>query len=167
MAVPSDQETKSQILEVSSPASSTRSMEIIRTPGVAREQEYVERGTYAENVLTLDTRLLQDIISGRWTRQQLYGPTPNWYRDSFYNITQSWYNKPGGYEMPLGSQRPALMYDYQPRPLSIGPPSDVSSIAELPSTVGPLVSMVEPPSCGKRVDFSVSHYARENTTEEH
>ena len=60
-------------------ASPTRSMEIIRTPGVAREQEYAERGTYAENVLTLDTRLLQDIISGRWTRQQLYGSTPNWY----------------------------------------------------------------------------------------
>ena len=54
-------------------------MEIIRTPGVARQQEHAERGTYAENVLTLDTRLLQDIISGRWTRQQLYGSTPNWY----------------------------------------------------------------------------------------
>ena len=32
--------------------------------------------------------------------------------------------------MPLGSQRPTLMYDYQPRPLPIGPPSDVSSTAE-------------------------------------
>ena len=56
------------------------------------------------------------------------------------------------------------MYDYQPRPLPIGPPSDVSSTAEPPSTVGPSVSMVEPPSHGKRVDFSVSYYARD---EEH
>ena len=142
-------------------------MEIIRTPGIAREQEYAERVTYAENVLTLDTRLLQDIISGRWTRQQLYGSTPNWYRDSFYNITQPWDNRPGGYETPLGSQGPTLMYDYQPRPLPIGPPSDVKSKAKPPSTVGSSVSMVEPSSHGKRFDFSISHYARETTTEEH
>ena len=54
------------------------------------------------------------------------------------------------------------MYDYQPRPLPIGPPS-----AEPSSTVGPSVSMVELPSHGKRVDFSISHYARKTTTEEH
>ena len=119
-------------------------MEIIRTPGIAREQEYAERGTYAENILTFDTRLLQDIISGRWTRQQLYESTPSWYQDSFYNITQPWDNKPGGYETPFGNQRPALMYDYQPRPLPMGPSLDVSSIAEPPSTVGPSVSLVEP-----------------------
>ena len=59
------------------------------------------------------------------------------------------------------------MYDYQPRPLPIGPSSDVSSTAEPPSTIGPPVSMVEPSSCGKRVDFSISHYDRETTTEEH
>ena len=41
------------------------------------------------------------------------------------------------------------MYDYQPRPLPIGPLSDVSSTAEPPSTVGPSVSMVELPSHGK------------------
>ena len=109
---PPDQETKPQISEVSSPASPTRSMEIIRTPGVAREQEYADRGSYAESVFTLDTRLLQDIISGRWTRQQLYGSTPSWYQDSFYIIAQPWDNRPCGYEMSLGSQRPSLMYNY-------------------------------------------------------
>ena len=119
-------------------------MEIIRTPGVAREQEYAERGTYAKNILTFDTRLLQDIISGGWTRQQLYGSTPSWYRDSFYNITQPWDNKPGGYETPFGNQRPALMYNYQPRPLPMGPPSEISSTAEPPSMFGPSVSLVEP-----------------------
>ena len=43
MTVPSDQGTRPQLAEVSSPALPTRSMEIIRTPGVAREQEYAER----------------------------------------------------------------------------------------------------------------------------
>ena len=65
IAVPSGQETKPQLAEVSSPTSPTRGMEIIRTPGVAREQEHAERGTYAKNILTFDTRFLQDIISGR------------------------------------------------------------------------------------------------------
>ena len=142
-------------------------MKIIRTPGIAREQEYADRGSYAESVLTLDTRLLQDIISGRWTRQQLYGSTPSWYRDSFYNIAQPWDNRPGGYEMPLGSQRPSLMCDHQPRPLPIRSPSEVSSTAERPSTVGPSVSIVEPPSCEKRVNFGISHYASVITTEKH
>ena len=65
-------------------------MEILRTPGVTRDQEYAERGTCTENILALDTRLLQDIISGRWSRQQFYGLIPNWYRGTFYNITQPW-----------------------------------------------------------------------------
>ena len=46
----------------------------------------------------------------------------------------------------------------------MGPPSDVSSTAGPPSTVGPLVSIVEHPSHKKKVDFSVSHYVRD---EEH
>ena len=77
-------------------------MGVIHTPGVAREEEYAERGPYTENVLTLDARLLQDIISGRWSRQQLYGTIPGWYRDSFYNITQTWDDQLGGYEVPIG-----------------------------------------------------------------
>ena len=138
-------------------------MEIIRTPGVTREQEYGDGGSYAESVFTLDTRLLQDIISRRWTKQQLYGSTPSWYWDSFYNIAQPWDNRPGGYEMPLGSQRLSLMYDNQP----IRSPLEVSSTDEPPSAVGPSVSIVEPPSCEKRVNFGISHYARAITTEEH
>ena len=59
------------------------------------------------------------------------------------------------------------MYDYQPRPLPIRSPSEVSSTAEPASTVGPSVSIVEPPSCEKKVNFGISHYAREITTEEH
>ena len=142
---------------VSSLTSPTRSLELSRTPGVVREQEYAERGTHAENILTFDTRLLQDIISGRWTRQQLYGSTPSWYQDSFYNIILPSDNRPRGYEIPFRDQRPALTYDYQPQPFTSGPLSDISSTVGPPSTVGPLVSIVEHPSHKKKVDFSVSH----------
>ena len=44
--------------------SPTRDIETLRTPGVARDQEYTERGMYAENILAFDARILQDIISG-------------------------------------------------------------------------------------------------------
>ena len=77
--------------EVPSPTLPTRGMEIIRTPGVTRDQECAEKRAHAENIVTLDARLLQEIISGRWTRQ-LYEPTPTWYHDSFYNITLPWGN---------------------------------------------------------------------------
>ena len=43
-------------------------MDVIHTPGIAREEEYAERGPYTKNVLTLDARLLQEIISRRWSR---------------------------------------------------------------------------------------------------
>ena len=86
-------------------ASSARDIETLRTPGVARDQEYIERGMYAENVLAFDARLLQDIISGRWSRQQMYGSTPSWYRDSFYDITQPWEGQYGGYHTSFRSSR--------------------------------------------------------------
>ena len=97
-------------------------MEILRTPGVTRDTEYAERGIYTKNILPLDTRLLQDIISGRWTGQQLYGPISNWYRDSFYNITQPWESRPGEHETPFKSQRSTPTYGYQSRLLPMGPP---------------------------------------------
>ena len=65
--------------EVSPSTSPTRDIETLRTSGVARDQEYTERGVYVENILAFDARLLQDIISGRWSRQQMYGSTPRWY----------------------------------------------------------------------------------------
>ena len=73
----------------------------------------------------------QDIISGRWTRQQLYGLTPTWYPDSFYNITLTWEGRPGEYETPFGNQRSTPTYDYQSRLLPMGPPSDVTTTADL------------------------------------
>ena len=98
--------------EVPSPTSPTRGMEIIRTPGVTRDQECAEKRAYTENIVTLDARLLQDIISGRWTRQQLYEPTPTWYCDSFYNVTSPWESRPGEYEAPFGHQGSTPTYGY-------------------------------------------------------
>ena len=69
--------------EVSHLALPTGDIETLRTPGVARDQEYMERGMYAENILAFDARLSQDIISRQWSQQQTYGSTPGWYRDSF------------------------------------------------------------------------------------
>ena len=63
-----DEEIRSVSAEVSHLASPTGDIETLRTPGVARDQEYTERGMYAENILAFDARLLQDIISRRWPR---------------------------------------------------------------------------------------------------
>ena len=87
-------------------------MEIIRTPGVSRDQECAEKREYTKNIVTLDARLLQDIISGRWTRQQLYEPTSRWYHDSFYNLTSPWESQPGEYETPFGHQGSTLTYGF-------------------------------------------------------
>ena len=83
LTVSSDQEIGPQQTKAPSPTSPTRGMEIIRTPGVARDQDSAEKNAYSENIVTLDARLLQDILSGRWTRQQLYEPTSNWYLITF------------------------------------------------------------------------------------
>ena len=156
-----DQEIRPPRTEAPSPTLPTRGMEIIRTPGVTRDQECAEKRVYTENIVTLDGRLLQDIISGRWTRQQLYEPTPTWYCDSFYNITSPWESQPREYEAPFGNQGSTLTYGYQSRLLPIGLPSDVMSTAEPPSMVGPSASISETAIPQKKVDFSISHYAEE------
>ena len=127
LMVSSDQEVGPQKTKTPSPISPTRGMEIIRTPGVTRDQDSAEKKAYAENIVTLDARLLQDIISGRWTRQQLYEPTSNWYSDNFHGITIPWESQSGEYEAPFRSQGSIPTYGYQSRLLPIGPPSDVTS----------------------------------------
>ena len=59
-----DKEIRSVSTEVSHSASLTGDIETLRTPGVARNQDFTERGMYAKNILAFDARLLQDIISG-------------------------------------------------------------------------------------------------------
>ena len=156
-----DREVGPPQTEAPSPTSPTRGMEIIRTPGVTRDQDSAEKRAYAENIVTLDARLLQDTISGRWTRQQLYEPTPNWYRDSFHSITVPWESRSGEYEAPFRNQGSILTYGYQSRLLPIGPPSDVTSTTETPSTVGPSASISEAAIPQKKVDISISPYAEE------
>ena len=136
-------------------------MEIIRSPGLTRDQDSAEKRAYTENIITLDARLLQDIISGRWTRQQLYEPTSHWYRDSFHSITVPWESQPGKYEAPFRNQGSILTYGYQSRLLPIGPPMDVTSTTKPPSTVGPSASISETAIPQKKVDFSIPPYAEE------
>ena len=59
-----DEEIRSIGTEVSCSTSLTEDIETLRTPGVLRNQDFTERGMYAENILAFDARLLQDIISG-------------------------------------------------------------------------------------------------------
>ena len=78
----SDDGTASRLTNISSltPVLPTRGLEVIRTPGVTQD-EYAEGNQYSENVFSLDARLLQEILSGRWSRQYLYGGTHDWYRE--------------------------------------------------------------------------------------
>ena len=62
-----DEEIRSVSTEVSRSASLTGDIETLRTPGVVRNQDFTEREMYVENILAFDARLLQDIISGRWS----------------------------------------------------------------------------------------------------
>ena len=143
LTVSSDQEEGPQQTKAPSPTSPTRGMKIIRTPGVTRDQDSAEKKAYAENIVTLDARLLQDIISGRWTRQQLYKPTSNWYPDNFHGITIPWESRSGEYEAPFRNQGYIPIYGYQSRLLPIGPPSDVTSTTTPPSMVRPSTSVSE------------------------
>ena len=59
-----DEEIRSVSTEVSRSTSLTGDIETLRTPGVVRNQDFTERGMYAENILAFDARLLQDISSG-------------------------------------------------------------------------------------------------------
>ena len=156
--ISSTQETGPLRTEIPPSTTSSRDTEVIRTPSVARDQEYAKKKTYAGNTVTLDTRLLQDILSGSWARQQLYGSTPSWYCDSFYNIVQPWERWPEEYEVSIGQQPTSTLGNHPRLPL-IGPPSDISSVDRPPSTVGPSVSVCETTTPRRKVNFSVSHYA--------
>ena len=102
--------------------------------GVARDQEYVEKGMYAENILAFDARLLQDIISEQWYRQQMYGSTPSWYQDNFYDTTQPWEGQYRRYHTPFESSKLLTTHTSQPRILPLRPASDVTFTAGPPSS---------------------------------
>ena len=79
--------------------------------------------------------------------------------NSFHSITVPLESRSGEYEAPFRNQGSILTYGYQSRLLPIGPPSDVTSTAEPPSTVGPSASINETTIPQKKVDFSISPYA--------
>ena len=151
-----DEEIRSVSTEVSCSASLTGDIEALRTPGVARNQDFTERGMYAENILAFDARLLQDIISGGWSRQQMYGSTPGWCQDSFYDITPPWAGQYEEYHAPFGNSRLLPTYTSQPRLLLLGPVLDVTSTAGPPSTVGPSTSENGVTTPAKKADFSIT-----------
>ena len=138
--------------EVSHSASPTGDIETLRTPGVARNQGSTERGMYVENILAFDARLLQDIISGQWSQQQMYGSTHSWYHDSFYDITPPWEGQYGRYHTPFESSRLLPTHTSQPRLLPLGPALDVPSTAGPPSTVGPSASEIGTSSTSSQSD---------------
>ena len=141
--------------EVSHSTSLIGDIETLRTPGVARNQDLTERGMYAENILAFGARLLQDIISGRWSRQQMYGSAPGWYQDSFYDITPPWVGQYEESHAPFGHSRLLPTYISRPRLLPLGPTSDVTSTAGPPSTVGPSASENGATTSVKKVEFSI------------
>ena len=160
----SDEERRSVDNESSHAASLTEDIETLRTPGVARNLDDTERGLYAENILAFDARLLQDIISGRWSRQQMYGSTPRWYQDSFYDILPPWVGQYRESQTPFKNSRSLPAYTSRHRYLPLGPPSDITSTAEPPSTVGPSASESGVTTTAKKVDFSTIHDIEETSS---
>ena len=112
--------------------------------------------------------MLQEILSGRWSRQNLYGGTHDWYRDSLYNIPRPWEERrQEGYETPTSSRGSESTYGFQTRPLPPLPPiplSDVSSLVATPSTVGPSASVAGEPLQERRPTFLIQHYEDDRMT---
>ena len=131
---------------------------------MVRNQEITERGMYVENILAFDARLLQDIISGWSSRQQMYGSTPGWYQDSFYEITPPWEGQYGEYHVPFGNSRLLPTHTSRPRLLPLGSASDVTFTAGLPSTVRPLASENGVTTSANKVDFSITRDTGETSS---
>ena len=113
------------------------------------------RELYAENILAFDARLLQDIISGRWSRQQMYDSNPGWYQDSFYDITPPWVGRCRESPPTFKNARSLPTYTSRHRYLLLGPPSDIASTAGPPSTIGPSASENGVTTTAKKVDFDM------------
>ena len=67
----------------------------------------------ATNTVKMYFPLMQEILSGRWSQQYLYGGAHDWYRDSFYNIPGPWEERrQEGYETPRSSGESKSTYDF-------------------------------------------------------
>ena len=94
----------------------------------------------------------------------MYGSAPGWYQDSFYDITPLWVGQYEESHAPFGHSRLLPTYTSQPRLLPLGPMSDVTSTAGLPSTVGPSASENGAITSVKKVDFSIIHDIEETSS---
>ena len=139
--------------ENSCAASLTETIETLRTPGVVRDD--TGRELYAENILAFDAQLLQDIISGQWSHQQMYDSNPGWYQDSFYDITPPWVGRYRESPPTFENARSLPTYTSRHRYLPLGPPSDIASTAGPPSTIGPSASENGVTTMAKKVDFDM------------
>ena len=87
----------------------------------------------------------------------MYGSAPGWYQDSFYDITPPWVGQYEESHAPFRHSRLLPTYTSRPRLLPLGPMSDVTSTAGLPSTVGPSASENGATTSVKKVEFSITH----------
>ena len=148
--------------ENSCAASLAETIETLRTPGVVRND--TGRELYAENILAFDARLLQDIISGRWSRQQMYDSNPGWYQDSFYDLTPPWVGRCRESPPTFENARSLPIYTPRHRYLPLGPPSDIASTTGPPSTIGPSVSENGVTTTTKKVDFEMKPDSEETSS---
>ena len=140
----------------------TETIETLRTPGVVRND--TGRELYAENILAFDTRLLQDIISGRWSCQQMYDSNPGWYQDSFYDLTPPWVERCRESIPTFENARSLPIYTPRHRYLPLGPPSDIASTTGPPSTIGPSASENGITTTTKKVDFDMKPDSEETSS---
>ena len=157
-----DEERKSTSNESSCAASLIETIETLQTPGVVRND--TGRELYAENILAFDARLLQDIISGRWSRQQMYDSNPGWYQDSFYDLTPPWVGQCRESPPTFENARSLPIYTPRHRYLPLGPPSDIASTTGPPSTIGPSASENGVTTTTKKVDFDMKPDSEETSS---
>ena len=157
-----DKERKSTNNENSCAASFAETIETLRTPRVVRND--TGRELYAENILAFDARLLQDIISGRWSHQQMYDSNPGWYQDSFYDLTPPWVRRCRESPPTFQNARSLPIYTPRHRYLPLGPPSDIASTAGPPSTIGPSASKNGITTTTKKVDLEMKPESEETSS---
>ena len=157
-----DKERKSTNNENSCAASLAETIGTLRTPGVVRND--TGRELYAENILAFDARLLQDIISGQWSRQQMYDSNPGWYQDSFYDLTPPWVGRCRESPPTFENARSLPIYTPRHRYLPLGPPSDIASTTGPPSTIGPSASENGVTTTTKKVDFEMKPDSEETSS---
>ena len=94
----------------------------------------------------------------------MYGSTPRWYQDSFYDIMPPWIGQYRESHTPFENSRSLPAYTSRHRYLPLGPPSDITSTAGPPSTVGPSASESGATTTTKKVDFSTIHDIEETSS---